>query len=185
MLNGRWFSDARRINNIFPLFKPNLHSRDVQENRKCWWKCCVGKDFFEGHNFLYFHFSFFLRIVRLAYWPFVHLNNVKGLWKPTVFHFRLIMGGQACKVFTSTHALHTYRINLSPFTKDFRVWGAPIENIWICLRTVLGWFTHRLNCKFLEIVTLYQNSDSDIVKVTKWLNDPKIPHLDLIKVISK
>ena len=24
-------------------------------------------------------------------------------------------------------ALHTYRINLSPFTKDFRVWGAPIE----------------------------------------------------------
>ena len=26
-----------------------------------------------------------------------------------------------------TQALHTYRINLSPFTKDFRVWGAPIE----------------------------------------------------------
>ena len=26
-------------------------------------------------------------------------------------------------------ALHTYRINLSPFTKDFRVWGAPIETI--------------------------------------------------------
>ena len=26
-----------------------------------------------------------------------------------------------------TQALHTYRINLSPFTKDFRVWGAFIE----------------------------------------------------------
>ena len=26
-----------------------------------------------------------------------------------------------------TQALHTDRINLSPFTKDFRVWGAPIE----------------------------------------------------------
>ena len=26
-----------------------------------------------------------------------------------------------------TQALHTFRINLSPFTKDFRVWGAPIE----------------------------------------------------------
>ena len=25
-----------------------------------------------------------------------------------------------------TQALHTNRINLSPFTKDFRVWGAPI-----------------------------------------------------------
>ena len=27
-----------------------------------------------------------------------------------------------------TQALHTNRINLSPFTKDFRVWGALNEN---------------------------------------------------------
>ena len=166
MLNSRWFSDARKINKIFPLFRPNLHRRNVQENRKCWWKCYVGKDFFGGHNFLYFHFSvFFVQIMRLAYWPFVELKNVKGLWNPTVFHFCLIMWGQACKDFISTHALHTYRINLSPFTKDFRVWGAPIEIIGIYLRTVLGRFTHRLNCKYI--------------------NDPKILHFDLIEVISK
>ena len=30
-------------------------------------------------------------------------------------------------------AFHTYRINLSPFTKDFRVWGAIIENSHISL----------------------------------------------------
>ena len=41
------------------------------------------------------------------------------------FYFRL--------VWLSTHALHTKRINLSPFTKDFRVWGAPNENIPIFL----------------------------------------------------
>ena len=34
----------------------------------------------------------------------------------------------------STH----YRINLSPFTKDFRVWGAPIETNTIYLRVTLG-----------------------------------------------
>ena len=34
----------------------------------------------------------------------------------------------------STQAFHTYRINLSPFTKDFRVWGAIIENSPISLR---------------------------------------------------
>ena len=32
-----------------------------------------------------------------------------------------------------THALHTYRINLSPFTKDFRVWGVLNETYWIFL----------------------------------------------------
>ncbi len=34
-------------------------------------------------------------------------------------------------------ALHTERINLSPFTKDFRVWEAPIETISIYLRVFL------------------------------------------------
>jgi hypothetical protein len=34
-------------------------------------------------------------------------------------------------------ALHTNRINLSPFTKDFRVWGAPIETNIIYLRVFL------------------------------------------------
>ena len=33
-----------------------------------------------------------------------------------------------------TQAFHTYRINLSPFTKDFRVWGATIETKSIYLR---------------------------------------------------
>ncbi len=31
-------------------------------------------------------------------------------------------------------ALHTDRINLSPFTKDFRVWGACIEIVTIFLK---------------------------------------------------
>ena len=40
----------------------------------------------------------------------------------------------------TTQALHTKRINLSPFTKDFRVWGAPIETKLIYLRVTL-WVT--------------------------------------------
>ena len=28
-----------------------------------------------------------------------------------------------------TQVLHTHRINLSPFTKDFSAWGTPIENV--------------------------------------------------------
>ena len=38
--------------------------------------------------------------------------------------FNTLLPFQMCR---HTQALHTYRINLSPFTKDFRVWGAPIE----------------------------------------------------------
>ena len=40
----------------------------------------------------------------------------------------------------TTQVLHTKRINLSPFTKDFRVWGAPIETKLIYLRVTL-WVT--------------------------------------------
>ena len=48
-------------------------------------------------------------------------------------------------VVASTHALHTERINLSPFTKDFRVWGAPNENHLISFRLPSGSFwTFRL-----------------------------------------
>ena len=32
-----------------------------------------------------------------------------------------------CQKLRHTQALHTYRINLSPFTKDFRVWGASMR----------------------------------------------------------
>ncbi len=42
---------------------------------------------------------------------------------------------------SSTHALHTERINLSPFTKDFRVWGAPNENHLISFRLPSGSFS--------------------------------------------
>ena len=41
----------------------------------------------------------------------------------------------------STHVLHTDRINLSPFTKDFRVWGALNENQLISLRLPSGGFS--------------------------------------------
>ena len=39
-----------------------------------------------------------------------------------------------CQERSSTHALHTERINLSPFTKDFRVWGTSNEYINISFR---------------------------------------------------
>jgi hypothetical protein len=41
----------------------------------------------------------------------------------------------------STHAFHTDRINLSPFTKDFRVWGALNENQLISLRLPSGGYS--------------------------------------------
>ena len=60
-----------------------------------------------------------------------------------------------------TQAFHTYRINLSPFTKDFRVWGAFIENSTIYLRLSVDsyqktitlhlasyWHCRLLLCKF-------------------------------------
>ena len=60
-----------------------------------------------------------------------------------------------------TQAFHTYRINLSPFTKDFRVWGALIENSTIylrlsvdsCQKTIIrhhasNWHCWLLLCKF-------------------------------------
>ena len=42
-----------------------------------------------------------------------------------------------CFVTVIFSAFHTYRINLSPFTKDFRVWGALTEIFLICLLTDL------------------------------------------------
>ena len=42
------------------------------------------------------------------------------------------------KTLNHTQVLHTNRINLSPFTKDFRVWGTPIETLPISLRVTLG-----------------------------------------------
>ena len=43
-----------------------------------------------------------------------------------------------------TQAFHTYRINLSPFTKDFRVWEAIIETKSIYLWLPVGSFS--MNC---------------------------------------
>ena len=78
-----------------------------------------------------------------AYLPFKQTKNIFISLKPVVFQKSLIMGPQPSKHVSSTHALHTLRINLSPFTKDFRVWGALIEKNRIYLRTVLGQFTHQ------------------------------------------
>ena len=53
---------------------------------------------------------------------------------------------QIIAIYCYPQALHTYRINLSPFTKDFRVWGASIETHPISHRPPLGWllnFTNR------------------------------------------
>jgi hypothetical protein len=39
----------------------------------------------------------------------------------------LYVGFVAISQLKLTQVFHTSRINLSPFTKDFRVWGTPIE----------------------------------------------------------
>ena len=45
-----------------------------------------------------------------------------------------------CQVSVIISATQTNRINLSPFTKDFRVWGALNENQLISLRLPSGSF---------------------------------------------
>ena len=64
----------------------------------------------------------------------IRCNSYNSIWS---FRVRWWINQTCCiNVSKSLHfhmalrypqALHTYRINLSPFTKDFRVWGAPIE----------------------------------------------------------
>jgi hypothetical protein len=56
--------------------------------------------------------------------------------------------------FMHSQALHTNRINLSPFTKDFRVWGAPIEINLIYLRVFL-----RENLLILLIIIISMFND--------------------------
>ena len=58
--------------------------------------------------------------------------NKRNSWNHGMYPF-IVIGYFILK--PSTH----YRINLSPFTKDFRVWGAPIETNKIYLRVTLGW----------------------------------------------
>ena len=45
----------------------------------------------------------------------------------------------------TTQALHTERINLSPFTKDFRVWGATIAIAHISFRLSSDGFLSKLS----------------------------------------
>ena len=69
------------------------------------------------------------------YSEIVHLDTVgkcDGMASPS-----LIINGYP-------QAFHTYRINLSPFTKDFRVWGAPIETKLIYLRLPTGSFLNQI-----------------------------------------
>ena len=55
----------------------------------------------------------------------------------------------------TTQALHTKQINLSPFTKDFRVWGAFIENSNIYLRLSVDSYLNNvtISCKSLPLLT--------------------------------
>ncbi|XP_059085355.1 uncharacterized protein LOC131882275 [Tigriopus californicus] len=48
----------------------------------------------------------------------------------------------------STQVFRTIRINLSPFTKDFRVWERPIENTSIYLRAyVEAWYANVMSAR--------------------------------------
>ena len=44
-----------------------------------------------------------------------------------------------------TQVFHSARINLSPFTKDFRVWETPIENVTIFQGSLLGSYLPKNN----------------------------------------
>ena len=70
------------------------------------------------HNMLLFHTKFILCQANL-------LCRQKSVHK---FYLNAGFNNPSPNpMYRHTQALHTYRINLSPFTKDFRVWGAPIE----------------------------------------------------------
>ena len=70
------------------------------------------------HNMLLFHPKFIFGQAYLLSWQKnVHKFDLNGGFNNSLLYLM-------CR---HTQALHTYRINLSPFTKDFRVWGAPIE----------------------------------------------------------
>ena len=70
------------------------------------------------HNMLPFCTKFILFQAYLLSWQKnVHKFDLNGGFNNSLLYLM-------CR---HTQALHTYRINLSPFTKDFRVWGAPIE----------------------------------------------------------
>ena len=61
----------------------------------------------------------FVKQANLFTWIFetlINLNSIKSL--------HLEKSDFAEILLAASHALHTDRINLSPFTKDFRVWGA-------------------------------------------------------------
>ena len=61
----------------------------------------------------------------------------QALWKQAQ-HWVLFKGfWQGLQDCESDQGLHSDRINLSPFTKDFRVWGALTEIFLICLLTDL------------------------------------------------
>ena len=49
----------------------------------------------------------------------------------------------------TTQVLHTKQINLSPFTKDFRVWGAPIETYLFLFKSLQSDFHNKY--KILEL----------------------------------
>ena len=96
----------------------------------------------EGLTCQHFYFQV-VSIVGLAYLTFKQREKHFRSLKPLVFQKSFIMGPQPSVHLVSTHALNTLRINLSPFTKDFRVWGALFEKYRIYLGSVLGQFTRQ------------------------------------------
>ena len=68
----------------------------------------------------------------------------------------------------TTQALHTERINLSPFTKDFRVWGASIETQLISL-TVTLWVTSRSTTKSQPCLQVHIDNGPFRSRITKCL----------------
>ena len=99
--------------------------------------------FFVTEKKLYFAQSFFVNKKFLALY-FCFANVLKGLSKPLFVQaqkfdrqLEQLSLAHNCFVTVIFSAFHTYRINLSPFTKDFRVWGALTEIFLICLQTDL------------------------------------------------
>ena len=76
-------------------------------------------------------------------------------------------------------AIHTARINLSPFTKDFRVWVALQEITIICLQAVPSGTATHLNLNIRQITVVVEPKKL----TTLYINNPDTTQLwnELIK----
>ena len=134
------------------------------------------------------------------YWLYSTRIGIKGTYLNTRFiilikfkiyilcFVRILVHNKSfCEKLSSTQVFHSNRINLSPFTKDFRVWETPIEtssiylrlSIWKLIMNQRKVFTYSLPFEF-HIVLLHTTKilwqGSFILKI-RILHLKFLPHL--------